>query len=127
MPSPDDRRYRQTHEWHKLEDEGTVQIGISAFAVEELTDITFVEVSAEPGETLQKGDSFGEIESVKATSELYAGVGGEIVEVNDAVIDNPELINEDPWEKGWILRLKPADPAELEELLDAEAYDQQQG
>ena len=123
--TPDDRRYAQTHEWHKL-DGDTVTLGISQFAVEELTDITYVEVETEEGH-IDKGESFGEIESVKATSELYSGVSGEVTEVNQAVLDDPSLVNQDPYGKGWILKIKPSDPGQLDALLDAKAYDQQAG
>ena len=122
MQTPDDRRYLASHEWHRPLDDGTIEVGISAFAVDELTDITYVESSAAPGDRVQAGAAFGEIESVKATSELYCGVSGEVTEVNAAVIDRPETINDDCYGAGWILRLKPDDPAELEKLQDAAAY-----
>ncbi|MFW6060991.1 MAG: glycine cleavage system protein GcvH [Phycisphaeraceae bacterium] len=125
MSTPDDRRYSESHEWHKLEGD-TVTIGISQFAVEELTDITYVEVERQEGH-IDKGEAFGEIESVKATSELYAGVAGEIVEVNQDVLDDPSLINQDPFGKGWIIRIKPDDPAEVDQLLAAADYEQKQG
>jgi glycine cleavage system H protein len=126
MPAPADRRYLDSHEWHKLGDDGNVIIGISQFAVDELTDITFLEIEATEG-ALGKGEAFGEIESVKATSELYSGIDGEVVEVNQAVLDDPSIINEDPYEKGWMLKLKPSDPDQLEELLSSEAYEAKHG
>ena len=122
MSTPDDRRYAETHEWHKPEGD-TVTIGISQLAVDELTDITFVDVEAQDGH-IDKGESFGEIESVKATSELYAGVSGEVVEVNQAVLDDPSLINQDPYGKGWILKIKLDDQSQLEQLLEASDYEQ---
>lgn len=122
MSTPDDRRYAETHEWHKLEGD-TVTLGISQFAVEEMTDITYVEVDADQGH-IGKGESFGEIESVKATSELYSGIAGEVVEVNQAVLDDPSLINADPYGKGWIVKIKPDDPSELDQLLSAADYQQ---
>ena len=122
MSSPKDRRYLDSHEWHLPQDDGTVTVGLSAFAVDELTDITYVEVSTDSG-NISAGDTFGEIESVKATSDLYCGVDGEVVEVNAAVIEKPELINEDCFGAGWLIRVKPSDPAQLESLKDAEAYD----
>lgn len=125
MASPDDRRYAATHEWHKP-DGDLVTIGISRFAVDELTDITFLDVP-DRQRTLARGDRFGEIESVKATSELYSGIDGTIVEVNQAVLDNPALINEDPYDKGWIIKVRPADAAQLDELLTAADYDARQG
>ncbi|MDX1682537.1 MAG: glycine cleavage system protein GcvH [Phycisphaeraceae bacterium] len=125
MASPDDRKYQSSHEWHKPEDDGTVTIGISAFAVEELTDITFVEIEVEPGDELDAGEVFGEIESVKATSELYCGISGEVVAVNDQLDDTPETVNDDPWDAGWMIRVKPADEGALDGLMDASAYDEQ--
>lgn len=125
MPAPDDRRYLESHEWHKPEGD-LIAIGISQPAVDELTDITYVEVSHESG-PIDAGDAFGEIESVKATSDLYCGVAGEVVEVNAEVVENPALINEDPYGKGWIIKVKPADPAAINALLTAGDYDAKQG
>ena len=124
MASPDDRRYLSSHEWHKL-DGDTVTIGISQTAVDELTDVTFVDVAAE--DSVTKGEAFGEIESVKATSELYAGVDGEVVETNQEVLDDPSIINTDPYGKGWILKIKASDPSQLDDLLSAEDYDKEAG
>lgn len=121
MASPNDRRYTKTHEWHKLED-GNVTLGISKFAVEELTDITFVEVKKKSG-PIKAGEAFGEIESVKATSELYSGIDGTIVAFNQAAIDNPAIINDDPFGKGWLLKITPSSPAQLDGLLSAGDYD----
>ena len=126
MAAPADRRYLDSHEWHKLDDDGNVVLGISQFAVDELTDITFLEIEATEGH-LGKGEAFGEIESVKATSELYSGIDGEVVEVNQAVLDDPSIINEDPYEKGWMLKLKPSDPDQLEQLLPADQYEAKHG
>ncbi len=123
MASPEDRRYLDSHEWHKPED-GLVVIGISQHAVDELTDITYLEITNESG-PIRKGESFGEIESVKATSELYAGIDGEVVDVNREVIDNPALINEDPYDRGWMIKVRPDDPEQLEQLLSASDYDRQ--
>ena len=121
MASKDDRKYLESHEWHKPEGD-LVVIGISAFAVEELTDITFLEILKTDG-AIKAGETFGEIESVKATSELYCGIDGEIVEVNDALVDTPETINEDPWDAGWLIKVKPANTSQLDGLMDAAAYD----
>ncbi len=121
-PTPTDRRYLDSHEWHKPEDDGTVTIGISNFAVEELTDITYVEVSKDSG-AIKAGETFGEIESVKATSDLFCGIDGEVVEVNQAVIDAPETINRDPYGQGWLIRVKPTDPGQLESLKSTADYD----
>ena len=124
MASPDDRRYLESHEWFKLDD-GQVMVGISQFAVDELTDITFVDVP-DPEGTVTRGQPFGEIESVKATSDLYSGIDGNIVAVNEQVLDNPALINEDPW-TGWIIRIEPAEASQLNELLSATDYDAKNG
>lgn len=123
MTSPADRHYLDSHEWHKLED-GVVLLGISQFAVDELTDITYVEVLKESGE-IKAGEPFGEIESVKATSELYSGIDGDIVDVNQLVIDNPATVNEDCYGKGWLIKIRPSNPSQLDGLLDAAAYDAQ--
>ena len=121
--SPSDRRYATSHEWHKLEGD-VVVIGISQHAVDELTDITYVEID-DPEGRVRKGSSFGEIESVKATSELYSGIDGQIVAVNTAVSENPALINDDCYNAAWLIKVKPDDPAQLDDLLDAQAYDAQ--
>lgn len=125
MASPDDRRYLDSHEWHKLEGD-LVVIGVSAFAVEELTDITYLEVSVDSG-SIAAGETFGEIESVKATSDLYCGIDGEVVEVNPEVSDNPALVNDDPFGAAWIIKVKPSDPAQLESLKSAADYDANHG
>ena len=124
MASPDDRRYSQTHEWYKPDGE-LVTVGISQFAVDELTDITFLEILTPEGQ-LGKGEAFGEIESVKATSEVYSALDGEVVAVNQEALDNPAILNEDPYDKGWLIQVRPSDPAQLEALMTAEQYDQQQ-
>ncbi len=122
MDIPSDRRYKDTHEWHKLDAAtGLVSVGISRVAVDQLTDITFVEVKTKNG-VIVAGAVFGEIESVKATSDMYVGLAGEVVEVNAAVIDNPAIINQDPYDKGWIIKLKPTDAGQLNQLMSAEAY-----
>ena len=125
MACPDDRRYLESHEWHKL-DGDVVSIGVSQFAADELTDITYVEFSKEDG-AISAGDSFGEIESVKATSDLYCGIDGEVVEVNRAVLDNPALINEEPFGGAWLIKVRPSDPAQLDGLLSAADYEANHG
>ena len=122
MPAPTDRKYTQTHEWHK-QDGDTVAIGLTQFAVEELADITYIEFSKQAGDTISAGDPFGEIESVKATSDLFAGIDGEIVEVNEALLDAPATINQSPFEAGWFIKINPSNPAQLNDLLSAEEYD----
>ncbi|MBT3297089.1 MAG: glycine cleavage system protein GcvH [Verrucomicrobia bacterium] len=119
--SMDDRKYAKSHEWAKM-DGAVVVVGISDHAQQELGDITFVELPA-VGDTVAAGGECGVIESVKAASDLYAPVGGEVVEVNMALEDAPELINQDAFEAGWIMKLKPADVAELDSLMSAEEYD----
>ena len=121
MAAPGDRRYSNTHEWHMLED-SLVVLGISQFAVGELTDITYLEVTRQSG-SIKAGEVFGEIESVKATSELYSGIDGEIIEVNQRAIENPALINEDPYGQGWIVKINPTDSAQLENLMAASEYE----
>ena len=123
MPSPDDRRYLESHEWHKLEGD-VVAIGISRFAVDELTDVTYLEIVIQDGR-IEAGQRFGEIESVKTTSELYCGIDGQVVAVNQDVIEHPELINDDPYERGWIIKVRPADSGQLDALLTAQEYDRQ--
>jgi glycine cleavage system H protein len=121
MSSPADRKYLTTHEWHKLEG-NTVTLGISRFAVDELTDVTYVALP-KIGTACKAGGSIGEIESVKATSEIYTGVSGKIVAVNDEAAKNPSVINQDPFGAGWLVKIEATNPAELSSLLDAAAYD----
>lgn len=120
MSAPTDRRYLQTHEWHKQQGD-TVTIGITQFAADELTDITFIDLP-KVGAKLQANQRFGEIESVKATSDLYSGVSGTVTEVNSALQNEPGLINRDPYETGWMIKLRIANPAELNNLLSTEDY-----
>ena len=121
MSSLTDRRYLQSHEWHRLDGE-VVTIGLTQYAVDELTDVTYIDLP-QVGAAFNAGDVIGEIESVKATSELYTGVSGEVVEINQAVVDNPVLVNTNPFDTGWLIRIKPSDPAQLDQLMDAAAYD----
>jgi glycine cleavage system H protein len=114
-------RYTEDHEWVTTGG-GTLKVGISDYAQDQLGDIVFVEMP-EVGATFAKGDEFGTLESVKAVSELYLPVSGEIVAVNKALGDAPELINQDPY-ANWIVKIKPADTSELERLLTADAYRQ---
>jgi len=121
-PTPADRKYTESHEWHKLEGE-TVTLGVTQFAVDELTDITYVETKP-VGEKIEPGGVVAEIESVKATADVYSAVGGEIVEVNDRLQEDPSILNSDPYEQGWLVKIKLADPSPLDSLMDAETYDQ---
>jgi glycine cleavage system H protein len=125
MANPSDRVYSETHEWHKL-DGGVVTLGITAFAVNQLTDLTYVQMKP-AGTAFKAGDAVGEVESVKTTSDIYAGAAGEIVEVNDALNDNPGLVNEDPFGTGWLVKFKLAPGASLEGLMNADAYNAKYG
>lgn len=123
MSSPADCRFLKSHEWHKIEG-NTVTLGISKFAVDELTDITFVELPS-VGDEFSAGDEIGEIESVKTTSELYSGVGGKVVAVNEELENNPGLINEDPFGAGWLIKIEVSSSDEFDGLLSSEDYDKQ--
>lgn len=122
MTVPGDRRYAETHEWHKQEGD-LITIGLTQFAVDQLTDITFAEMK-DVGTTVEAGEEIGEVESVKTSSDVYAGVSGEIVEVNPDIADDPGVLNSDPFEAGWLVRIRPSDPGEYESLMDAETYEQ---
>lgn len=123
MPSPVDRVYSDSHEWHRL-DGDIVTLGVTQFAVNELTDITYVEMKP-VGTTVQPKGAVGEIESVKATSDIYSAVGGTIVEINKALAEDPSLVNSDPYGRGWLVKIKVSDPSPLKNLLTQEAYDKQ--
>ena len=120
---PADLRYAKSHEWLKRESDGTVTVGITDYAQNSLGDITYVQVP-KVGTTLKAGETFGVVESVKAASDLYAPVAGTVVAVNAALDSAPETVNQSPYEQGWMLRLKPDDPAAIDTLLDAAAYTQ---
>lgn len=120
MEFPDDRRYAATHEWAKVEGD-QVRVGITSFAVEQLGDIIYLDLP-EAGHAVQQGAPFGEIESVKAVSELYAPISGEIRAVNEPVTDDLDRIADDPWEGAWLVTIAPDDLAEMDGLMDAEAY-----
>ncbi|GAB3312245.1 glycine cleavage system protein H [Haliea atlantica] len=119
--TPSELKYASSHEWARLEEDGTVTVGITDHAQEALGDVVFVELP-EVGATLAAGDEAGVVESVKAASDIYAPVSGEVIAINDALEDSPELVNGNPYDEGWFFRLQPADTAELQKLLDAEAY-----
>lgn len=121
MSYPDDLRYSKEHEWVRVE--GTrATIGITSFAAEELGDIVFVELP-EVGAALNQFATFGVVESVKAVSDLFAPISGEVLEVNEALRESPELLNSDAFGEGWIARLELTDPSEVDTLLDAQAYE----
>ena len=125
MGVPTDRRYLASHEWHKLEGE-ICTIGISQFAADELTDVTYVSLPS-PGTEVTAGQSMGEVESVKATSDLNSGVSGVVTEINEKLNEAPELVNNDPFGEGWMIRVKITDRSQLDGLLDAPAYEAQLG
>ncbi len=118
---PADRRYAKSHEWVKDAGDGIVEVGISDYAQDSLGDITFVDLPA-VGDSFAAGEVFGVVESVKAASDLYAPVGGEVVAVNESLDGQPELVNQEPYAGGWIMKLKVNDANELEALLDSDGY-----
>lgn len=117
-----DLRYAASHEWAKQLADDVVEVGISDYAQESLGDVVYVELP-EVGETVSASDEVCAVESVKAASDIYMPVDGEIIEINSELDDSPELLNESPYEKGWIFRIKASDLSQLEDLLDAEGYD----
>ncbi|PSP80284.1 glycine cleavage system protein H [Halobacteriales archaeon QS_1_68_20] len=120
---PDDLRYLESHEWVRVDD-GTARIGITDFAQDELGDIVFVELP-EVGDEVTQEEDFGVIESIKAVSDLYAPVSGEVLDHNEDLFDEPELVNDDPFGEGWMLEVELSDEGELDDLLGPEAYDDQ--
>ncbi|HYI66526.1 MAG TPA: glycine cleavage system protein GcvH [Candidatus Limnocylindrales bacterium] len=120
MAYPDDLRYSKEHEWVRADDTRAT-IGITSFAADELGDIVFVELP-EVGTALKQFQTFGVVESVKAVSDLYSPLSGEVVEVNEALREGPELLNSDPFGEGWIAKIELSDAAELDTLMDAAAY-----
>ncbi len=120
MNIPADLLYTKEDEWIRVEGEEGV-IGVTDYAQDSLSDIVYVELPGE-GDALNAGDSFGVVESVKAAADLYMPISGEVLAVNEEIIDAPEMINEDPYGKAWMIRIKITDPSELDGLMDAEAY-----
>ena len=118
---PSELRYASSHEWARLESDGTVTVGITEHAQDQLGDVVYVEVP-EVGANLAVGDEAGVVESVKAASDIYAPVSGEVVAVNENLEDEPERVNSEPYEDGWFFRIKPADPSDLENLLSSDDY-----
>ena len=119
MNFPNNVKYTEEHEWIRVEGD-IAYVGISDYAQEQLGDIVFVDITTE-GETLEKGEVFGTIEVVKTISDLFLPVAGEVLEQNEALADNPELVNQDPYGKGWLVKIKPNDPKDINDLMDAEA------
>jgi glycine cleavage system H protein len=120
--TPEDNRYARSHEYVHIEGD-VATIGITDYAQKELGDVVFVELP-QVGSQLEMGDELGSIESVKAVSELFSPIGGEVVEVNEALADKPELVNTDPYGDGWMIRIKVADATEADELMGAEEYEE---
>jgi glycine cleavage system H protein len=118
--TPDNLKYTENDEWIRVEGD-TAKIGITDYAQEQLSDIVFVDLP-EVGDTLEKGDAFSTVESVKAASDIYTPAGGEITAINGALEDAPEAINEDPYDAGWLIEIKLSDSSDLNDLLDAAAY-----
>lgn len=121
MNTPDDLKYTPEHEWIKDNGDGTITVGITDFAQSELGDIVFVELEPE-GSEFEKDDVLGTVEAVKTVSELFSPVSGEVIAVNAELEDDPELVNNDPYEKGWMVKIKYSDASELDSLLTAQNY-----
>ena len=121
MNIPENLKYTKEHEWVKLENDNIVSVGITAFAQSELGDIVFLEVET-LGQTIAANEVFGTVEAVKTVSDLYLPVAGKIIEVNQNAIDSPQLLNDDPYNEGWIIKMEVASLADLAELLDSETY-----
>ena len=122
MSTPEDNRYAKSHEYVHLEG-NVATIGITDYAQKELGDVVFVELP-QVGSDLEAADELGSIESVKAVSELFSPVSGEVVEINEALAENPALVNTDPYGDGWMIRIRVSDPTEIDELMTAEEYDE---
>ncbi|NIQ97804.1 MAG: glycine cleavage system protein GcvH [Desulfuromonadales bacterium] len=120
MEFPEELKYTEEHEWVLIEGE-LVTIGITDFAQDQLGDVVFVELPDE-GSTVDAGKAFGVVESVKAVSDIYAPVSGEVVEINSELVDSPEILNTSPYEDGWMLKVQPDDMAQLDDLMDAAGY-----
>jgi glycine cleavage system H protein len=125
MTFPRDLSYTRDHEWARIEGD-LIRVGITAYAVQQLGDVTLVDIATQ-GEEVQAHERFGDIESVKTVSELFAPVSGEIVEVNASLESSPELVNEGPYEDGWLIVVRPSDQSELETLMDAAKYEEYLG
>ena len=123
MANPDNLRYSREHEWVRVGDDGVAVVGITHFAQDELGDVVFVELP-EVGDEVVQFEKMGEIESVKAVSDLYSPVSGSVVERNDALTDAPELVNDSPYEGGWMLRVEVSDSSEVDGLLSAGEYEE---
>ena len=118
---PSDLRYTKNHEWVQLNDDGTVTVGITDHAQDQLGDMVYVEVP-EVDHELEAGDACAVVESVKAASDVYSPLAGTVVEVNELLADSPETVNQDPYNAGWIMKMRPADTSVTDEMMDADAY-----
>jgi glycine cleavage system H protein len=118
---PDELRYSKEHEWARREDDGRIRVGITDFAQDALGDVVYVQLP-EPGTEVTAGQAFGEVESTKSVSDVYAPVTGRVVERNAALEDSPELVNQQPYGDGWLIAIEATDPSQLDALLDAGAY-----
>jgi len=120
--SPSDRKYTKEHEWVKLEDSDQALAGITEYAADQLGDIVYFDLP-KPGATVKHQNKMGEVESVKAVSDLFSPVSGEVVEINERLLDHPELTNEDPFGEGWLVRVAITDAAEMDTLMSADEYE----
>ena len=121
MEFPEGLKYTEQHEWAKLEGEGLVRVGITDFAQDALGDVVYVDIP-DVGAELTGGEPFGEVESTKSVSDVYAPLSGTVVERNAGISDQPALLNDDPYGEGWMIVIRPSDPAALDRLMDAQAY-----
>jgi len=121
MTPPDDRLYSESHEWHKV-DGDSLTLGLTQFAVDQLTDVTYVEMR-DTGTTIEAGGTVGEVESVKTTSDVYCAAAGEIVEVNPKLEEDPGILNRDPFGEGWLIRVRISDKSGLDKCMDAATYE----
>jgi glycine cleavage system H protein len=122
MKTPENLKYAKTDEWVKLEG-NVATVGISDYAQDQLSDIVYVEYNKDPGDSIKKDDTLATIESVKAAGDVNSPVSGKVIEVNQGLVDNPEFLNDDPYEKAWMLKLEISDPAELDQMMSAADYE----
>jgi glycine cleavage system H protein len=123
MNIPKDLKYTKEHEWVRQLEDNQIEVGVTDYAQQELGDIVYVEIDT-IGETIDQGDAFGSVEAVKTVSDLYAPVTGEIVKVNGDLNDDPSIVNQDPYKKGWLIRMKMDEPSQLDDLMSAEEYEE---
>lgn len=126
MSLPKDCRYTKEHEWARLEGDGVVVVGVTEYAAEKLGDIVYVELPKE-GDDVTKDETFGFVESTKSVSDLFAPVSGSVTEVNESLVDSPEIVNEDPWDEGWMIKIEMSDASELDKLMSPKEYEEYVG